>query len=106
MILPVLKFVVFFGPILLLLWSTLPDFWSKITSSAWLVGDNPSSLLNLPSGLLLSGEAVMKSLTCNNLDLNAVGYASPSSKGNSAHVDTKNVDNGHVDTFNVDTIVK
>ncbi|KAJ9052938.1 hypothetical protein DSO57_1029098 [Entomophthora muscae] len=26
--------------------------------------------------------------------------------GNSAHVDTKNVDSGHVYTFNVDTIVK
>ncbi|KAJ9057179.1 hypothetical protein DSO57_1025131 [Entomophthora muscae] len=26
--------------------------------------------------------------------------------GNSAHVNTKNVDSGHVDTFNVDTIVK
>ncbi|KAJ9051445.1 hypothetical protein DSO57_1004526 [Entomophthora muscae] len=28
------------------------------------------------------------------------------SKGNSAHVNPKNVDSGHVDTFNVDTIVK
>ncbi|KAJ9081748.1 hypothetical protein DSO57_1011342 [Entomophthora muscae] len=82
MILPVLKFVAFsLAPFLLLLWSTLPDLWSKTTSSAWLVGENPSFLLNFPSGLLLSGEAVVKSLTCNNLDLDAVGYALPSSEG-------------------------
>ncbi|KAJ9074007.1 hypothetical protein DSO57_1010564 [Entomophthora muscae] len=76
MILPVLKFVVFsLAPFLLLLWSTLPDLWSKITSSSWLVGKNPSSLLNLPNGLLFSGEAVVKSLTCDNLDLDDAVHA-------------------------------
>ncbi|KAJ9068746.1 hypothetical protein DSO57_1025508 [Entomophthora muscae] len=33
------------------------------------MGENPSSLLNLPNGLLFSGGAVVKSLTCDNLDL-------------------------------------
>ncbi|KAJ9051692.1 hypothetical protein DSO57_1002391 [Entomophthora muscae] len=74
-------FFAFLALFLLLLFSTLPNLWLKITSSAWLVGDNPSSLLNFPSGHLLSGEAVVKILTCNNLNLYAVGYASPSSKG-------------------------
>ncbi|KAJ9088347.1 hypothetical protein DSO57_1024041 [Entomophthora muscae] len=76
MILPVLKFVVFsLAPFLLLLWSTSPDLWLKISSSACLVGDNPSSLLDLPSGLFSSEEAVVKSLICDNLDLSAVDYA-------------------------------
>ncbi|KAJ9085442.1 hypothetical protein DSO57_1014093 [Entomophthora muscae] len=44
------------APFLLLLWSTLPDLWSKIASSAFLVGNNPSSLLDLPSGLMFSGQ--------------------------------------------------
>ncbi|KAJ9058699.1 hypothetical protein DSO57_1009778 [Entomophthora muscae] len=87
MILPVLKFNVFsLAPFLLLLWSTLPDLWSKITSSARLVGDHPSSLLNFPSGLLLSGEAVVKSLTCDDLDLNVVNYILPSTKGETTSV--------------------
>ncbi|KAJ9089392.1 hypothetical protein DSO57_1013331 [Entomophthora muscae] len=81
MILPVLKFVVFsLALFLLLLWLTLPDLWSKITSSACLVGDHPSSLLNFPSGLLLSGEDVVKSLMCNNLDLDAVDHILPSTE--------------------------
>ncbi|KAJ9062010.1 hypothetical protein DSO57_1015248 [Entomophthora muscae] len=67
MILPVLKFAVFsLTPFLLLLWSMLSDLWSKI-----------SSLLDLPSGLLFSGEAVVKSLTCDNLDLDGVDHALP-----------------------------
>ncbi|KAJ9048769.1 hypothetical protein DSO57_1031457 [Entomophthora muscae] len=65
---------VFFGPLLLLLWSTLPELWSKISSSDCLVGDNLSRLLDLPSGLLFSGKAVVKSLTCDNLDLEAAGF--------------------------------
>ncbi|KAJ9056499.1 hypothetical protein DSO57_1032445 [Entomophthora muscae] len=51
-----------------------PNLWSKISSSAWLVGDNPSSLLDLPSGLLFSREAVVKSLTCNDLDLDDIDF--------------------------------
>ncbi|KAJ9052953.1 hypothetical protein DSO57_1029032 [Entomophthora muscae] len=65
----------------MLLWSTLPDLWSKISSSVQLVGEDPSSLLNLPSGLLFSGEAVVKSLTCNNLDSDVVDYALPAPVG-------------------------
>ncbi|KAJ9055516.1 hypothetical protein DSO57_1003214 [Entomophthora muscae] len=33
------------------------------------MGEDPSSLWDLPSGLLFSEEAVVKSLTCDNLDL-------------------------------------
>ncbi|KAJ9063143.1 hypothetical protein DSO57_1003275 [Entomophthora muscae] len=87
MILPVLKFVVFsLAPFLLLLWLISPDLWSKITSSAQLVGDHPSSFLDLPSGLLLSGEAVVKSLTCDDLDLNAVDYVLPFTEGEKTSV--------------------
>ncbi|KAJ9071373.1 hypothetical protein DSO57_1037575 [Entomophthora muscae] len=54
---------------LLLLWSTSPDLWDQLLSSARLVGDNPSSLLHLPGSLLVSGETLIKILTCNDLDL-------------------------------------
>ncbi|KAJ9089038.1 hypothetical protein DSO57_1016978 [Entomophthora muscae] len=78
MILPALKFVVFsLAPFLLLLWSTSPNLWKKISLSARLVGRDPSSLWDLHSGLLFSGEAVVKSLTCDDLDLSTVDYASP-----------------------------
>ncbi|KAJ9071086.1 hypothetical protein DSO57_1000761 [Entomophthora muscae] len=75
-ILPVLKFVVFYlAPFLLLLWSTSPDLWSNIFSLVCLVSDDPSSLLHLLSGLLISGEALVKSLTCNNLELYSSDHA-------------------------------
>ncbi|KAJ9071158.1 hypothetical protein DSO57_1000163 [Entomophthora muscae] len=78
MILPVLKFVVLsLALFLLLLWLTSPNFWLKISSSVQLVGEDPYTLLNLPSGLLFSGEAVVKSLTCNNLGLEVVDHALP-----------------------------
>ncbi|KAJ9073236.1 hypothetical protein DSO57_1018685 [Entomophthora muscae] len=81
MILPALKFVVFsLAPFFLLLWSTSPDLWEKISSLACLVDSNPASLWDLPSSLLFSGEAVVKSLTCDNLDLNGVELALPSSE--------------------------
>ncbi|KAJ9052261.1 hypothetical protein DSO57_1035981 [Entomophthora muscae] len=57
------------GPFVILLWTTSPVLWSRISSLVHLVSNNPSSLLHLPSGLLFSGEALVKSLTCNNLDL-------------------------------------
>ncbi|KAJ9089969.1 hypothetical protein DSO57_1007535 [Entomophthora muscae] len=77
MILPALKFVVFsLAPFLLLLWSTLPNLWLKISSLARLMSEAPSSLLSLPGSLLYSGEAVMKSLTCNDLDLGDINYTS------------------------------
>ncbi|KAJ9072146.1 hypothetical protein DSO57_1030307 [Entomophthora muscae] len=73
MILPVAKFIVFsLAPFLLLLWSTSPDLWGKISSSARLVKENPSGLWDLSSGLLFYGEAVIKSLECNNLDLDII----------------------------------
>ncbi|KAJ9063440.1 hypothetical protein DSO57_1000033 [Entomophthora muscae] len=80
MILPVLKFMVFsVAPFLLLLWSTSPELWTKISSSACLVGNDLSRLLDIPSGLLFSGEAVVKSLICDNLDLGAAGFTQPTS---------------------------
>ncbi|KAJ9068436.1 hypothetical protein DSO57_1028611 [Entomophthora muscae] len=57
------------------------DLWSKISSYEQLVGDNPSSLLNLPSSLLFSGEIIVKSLTCNNLDFEFFDYALPNPMG-------------------------
>ncbi|KAJ9058481.1 hypothetical protein DSO57_1011857 [Entomophthora muscae] len=81
MILPALKFVAFsLAPFLLLLWSTSPDLWGKISSLACLVGSNPASLWDLPSSLLFSREVVVKSLTCDNLDLDVVELALPSSE--------------------------
>ncbi|KAJ9090373.1 hypothetical protein DSO57_1003109 [Entomophthora muscae] len=77
MILPVIKFVVFLlAPFLLLLWSTSPDLWSRLSSSAQLASAAPSSLLILPGSLLYSGEAVVKSLTCDDLDLEVLNHAS------------------------------
>ncbi|KAJ9062039.1 hypothetical protein DSO57_1014893 [Entomophthora muscae] len=79
MILPDLKFVVFsLAPFLLLLWSTSPDLWGKISLYDRLVGRDPSSLWDLPSGLLFSGEAVVKSLMCDDLDI--VDHTSPVSE--------------------------
>ncbi|KAJ9061835.1 hypothetical protein DSO57_1016598 [Entomophthora muscae] len=76
MILPVLKFVVFsLAPFLLLLWSASPDLWSHLSSSARLVRGNPVNLLHFPGELFISGEAVVKSSTCNDLDLHADDYA-------------------------------
>ncbi|KAJ9085765.1 hypothetical protein DSO57_1010775 [Entomophthora muscae] len=75
MILPVLKFVVFsLAPFLLLLWTTSPNLWYFLSSCARLVRDNPSSLLHFPGELFVSGEAVVKSLTCNDLDVHADDY--------------------------------
>ncbi|KAJ9077562.1 hypothetical protein DSO57_1015575 [Entomophthora muscae] len=80
MILPVAKFVVFsLAPFLLLLWSTSPALWGKISSSAWLLREDPSGLWDLSSGLLFSGEAVIKSLACNDLDLDIVDSTLPAS---------------------------
>ncbi|KAJ9066108.1 hypothetical protein DSO57_1012743 [Entomophthora muscae] len=82
MILSAVKFVVFsLAPFLLLLWSTSSDFWGEISSSAWLVGKDPSSLWGLSSGLLFSGGAVVKRLTCNDLDLDTVDHTLLASKG-------------------------
>ncbi|KAJ9076474.1 hypothetical protein DSO57_1025858 [Entomophthora muscae] len=82
MILPAIKFVgVSLVPFLLLLWSTLPDLWAKISSSAQLVGGDLSGLLNFPNGLLLSREDVVKSLTWYDLDLDVVDYILPSYEG-------------------------
>ncbi|KAJ9072577.1 hypothetical protein DSO57_1026063 [Entomophthora muscae] len=70
MILPVIKFAVFtLAPFLLLLWSTSPNLWLHLSSSARLVSDDPSSILLFPSDLFISGEAVVKSLTCDSLYL-------------------------------------
>ncbi|KAJ9048535.1 hypothetical protein DSO57_1034203 [Entomophthora muscae] len=84
MILPVIKFAVFtLAPFLLLLWSTSPNLWLRLFSSACLVNDDLSSLLLFPSDILTSREAIVKSLTCNDLDLHSTEsiLPSPSTKG-------------------------
>ncbi|KAJ9062690.1 hypothetical protein DSO57_1008141 [Entomophthora muscae] len=80
-----MKFVAFsLAPFLLLLWSTSSNLWSKISSSVQLASEAPSSLLSLPGSLLHSGEAVVKSLTCDDLDLDDDDYASPAPVGKKA----------------------
>ncbi|KAJ9054151.1 hypothetical protein DSO57_1017626 [Entomophthora muscae] len=77
MLLPLLRSVAFtLAPVLVLIWSTFPDLLRWIASSAYQIGDNPSKLFhlweNLPSqvqGLLVGDENVVKSLTCDNIDL-------------------------------------
>ncbi|KAJ9064678.1 hypothetical protein DSO57_1027882 [Entomophthora muscae] len=61
---------------LLLIWSTSPHLWGQIFSSVLRVSNNPSHLLNLvedlpgrAQDLIISGEHLVKSLTCNDLDL-------------------------------------
>ncbi|KAJ9078922.1 hypothetical protein DSO57_1001673 [Entomophthora muscae] len=58
----------------------LSHLWGEISSSAQLVSEDPSSLWDLTSGLLFSGETVVKSLTCNNLDLGIVDHIPPASE--------------------------
>ncbi|KAJ9068644.1 hypothetical protein DSO57_1026526 [Entomophthora muscae] len=45
------------------------NLWGQLSSFALLVGDNLSSLLRFPATLLISGKALVKSLTCDNLEL-------------------------------------
>ncbi|KAJ9053993.1 hypothetical protein DSO57_1019009 [Entomophthora muscae] len=74
MIFPAVKFVVFsLAPFLLLLWSTFPYLRGKFPCL-------PGFLWDLPSSLLFSGEAVLKSLTCNDLDLDTVDHTLLASK--------------------------
>ncbi|KAJ9072955.1 hypothetical protein DSO57_1021584 [Entomophthora muscae] len=78
MIFPVLRFVVFsLVPFVLLLWTASPNLWSWISSSVCLAGDNSSSLLHIPGALLLLGETIVKSLTCDNLDFHAIDLTVP-----------------------------
>ncbi|KAJ9062822.1 hypothetical protein DSO57_1006599 [Entomophthora muscae] len=78
MILPVLKCVMFtLAPLIILLWTTAPNLWLQFSTSARLVGNNPSSLLHLPDELLVLGKKIVKSLTCDNLEFSAEDYAMP-----------------------------
>ncbi|KAJ9062750.1 hypothetical protein DSO57_1007409 [Entomophthora muscae] len=78
MILPVLKFVMFpLAPLIILLWTTAPDLWLPFSTSSCLVGNNPSSFLHLPGELLVLGEKIVKSLTCDNLEFSVEDYAVP-----------------------------
>ncbi|KAJ9082777.1 hypothetical protein DSO57_1001306 [Entomophthora muscae] len=75
MILPALKFVTFtLAPLVILLWTTAPKLWSQFSTSACLVGNSPSSLLYLPGKLLVSGEKIVKSRTCDNLEFLIIDY--------------------------------
>ncbi|KAJ9060087.1 hypothetical protein DSO57_1034577 [Entomophthora muscae] len=62
------------APLVILLWTTAPKLWSRFSTSAQLVGNNPSSLLYLPGKLFVSGEKIVKSLTCDNLEFPPVDY--------------------------------
>ncbi|KAJ9079995.1 hypothetical protein DSO57_1029737 [Entomophthora muscae] len=78
MILPIIKFAVFtLAPCLILLWTTAPDLWSQFSASTCLVGDNPYSPLRLPGKLLVLGETIVKSLTCDDLELSAADFTVP-----------------------------
>ncbi|KAJ9050425.1 hypothetical protein DSO57_1014434 [Entomophthora muscae] len=80
MILPVLKFVVFFlAPFLLLFWSTSPNLWTLQTSSTRFMSDDLSSLLHFPSDMLTPREPLVKSPTCNDLDLYSTDSILPAS---------------------------
>ncbi|KAJ9056478.1 hypothetical protein DSO57_1032658, partial [Entomophthora muscae] len=77
MLVPILKFVVFtLLPALLFIWSTSLDLWERISSSVLIVSNNPSHLLYLAEDLpgraqdfITSSEHLVKSLTCDDLDL-------------------------------------
>ncbi|KAJ9084870.1 hypothetical protein DSO57_1019648 [Entomophthora muscae] len=76
MLVTLAKFVIFtLAPALFLIWSTSPELWTCISSLAYLAVENPSSLLhlldNLPgkaSNLLFTGETLVFSLTCGNVN--------------------------------------
>ncbi|KAJ9055141.1 hypothetical protein DSO57_1007365 [Entomophthora muscae] len=76
MLMPFAKFVVFtLAPALFLIWSTLLELWTFISSSAFLKVENPSHLLHLLDnlhgkaiGLLSTGETLICSLTCDDVE--------------------------------------
>ncbi|KAJ9062138.1 hypothetical protein DSO57_1013831 [Entomophthora muscae] len=76
MLLPLAKFIIFtLAHTLFLIWSISPELWSQIFSSVYLVGKNPCQLLyfldNLPekaNSLLSTGENLVQSLTCDNIE--------------------------------------
>ncbi|KAJ9050613.1 hypothetical protein DSO57_1012816 [Entomophthora muscae] len=76
MLVPLAKFVIFTLVLaLFLIWSTSPKLWTCISSSVYLAGVNLYNLLhlldNLPgkaTGLLFTGETLVCSLTCNNVE--------------------------------------
>ncbi|KAJ9069877.1 hypothetical protein DSO57_1014199 [Entomophthora muscae] len=58
-----------------MIWFTSPKLWTHIFSSAYLESENPSHLLYLldnltgkASGLFFTGETLVCSLTCNNIE--------------------------------------
>ncbi|KAJ9055057.1 hypothetical protein DSO57_1008095 [Entomophthora muscae] len=76
MIIPTPKFVVFLGTGIVIYLDHLPNLWDHLSFLAHFVGGNPSRILHflddLPgkaSNFLLSGEILVKSLTCDDLEL-------------------------------------
>ncbi|KAJ9072437.1 hypothetical protein DSO57_1027587 [Entomophthora muscae] len=77
MLLPLLRFTVFtLAPVLVMTWSTSPDLWGNITSSTHHAGDNPFKLFRLlkdlpnwAQDLIVAGENLVKSLTCDDINL-------------------------------------
>ncbi|KAJ9049277.1 hypothetical protein DSO57_1026337 [Entomophthora muscae] len=76
MLVPLVKFVIFtLAPTLFLIWSTSPKLWTPISSSAYLADEDPSFLLYLleflpgkANGLLSTGEPLVCSLTCDDME--------------------------------------
>ncbi|KAJ9082253.1 hypothetical protein DSO57_1006357 [Entomophthora muscae] len=56
-------------PDILTIWPTSPDLWTHIFSSVCVMSKNPSSLLHFPAIFLVSGEALVKILACDDPDL-------------------------------------
>ncbi|KAJ9074744.1 hypothetical protein DSO57_1003398 [Entomophthora muscae] len=80
---PTFKFVVFtLSPVLLFIWSSSLDLWEQISSSVLRVSNNPPRLLHfaedLPGrsqDLITSGEYLVKSLTCDDLDPSLLDFS-------------------------------
>ncbi|KAJ9077410.1 hypothetical protein DSO57_1017032 [Entomophthora muscae] len=72
MFFPLLKFVAFaLAPVLVIIWSTSPDFWGHLSSLASYVGEDLTHLLHLledlpgcAQDLVATGGNLVKSLTC------------------------------------------
>ncbi|KAJ9061085.1 hypothetical protein DSO57_1024091 [Entomophthora muscae] len=86
---PFVKFVVFtLAPALVMIWSMSPDLWTCISHSFYHVGSNPSQFLHMfedisgqAQEILVTSENVVKSLTCNNLELSAIELVPPAPPG-------------------------
>ncbi|KAJ9062251.1 hypothetical protein DSO57_1012699 [Entomophthora muscae] len=80
MLVPLFKFVVYtLAPALVILWSTSPDLWGRISHSFHRVGANPNQFLHIfedipgrAQDILTTSENVVRSLACNDLEFPAL----------------------------------